>query len=120
MEKSTILNRSKELRKRMTEEEQKLWKVLRNRNLLGYKFRRQQPMTSYITDFICFEVKLVVELDGQHHQQQYAYDNKRTRFLNGQDFVVLRFWNKEVRTDFDNVKRAIAGKLNELAEKKKL
>ena len=62
----------------------------------GLKFKRQQPMGYYIVDFVCIEHKLIIELDGGHHQQQMEYDQQRTDWLNSQDYTVLRFWNHDV------------------------
>jgi very-short-patch-repair endonuclease len=47
-------------------------------------------------DFVCFEKRLIIELDGSHHQEQQAYDQRRTRFLEAEGFRVLRFWNHQV------------------------
>ena len=58
---------ARSLRKRMTDAERKLWKVLRGTQLEGLKFRRQQPIGAYIVDFVCFEKRLVVEADGRQH-----------------------------------------------------
>jgi very-short-patch-repair endonuclease len=58
------------LRKGPTDAERLLWKHLRMRQLVSYKFRRQQPIGSYIVDFVCFEKKLIIELDGGQHTEQ--------------------------------------------------
>jgi very-short-patch-repair endonuclease len=87
----------------MTDAEKKLWALLRNKQFDGVKFRRQQPIGSYIVDFVCFETKLVVELDGGQHASQQVYDTKRTAFLHEQGFVVVRFWNQDVLTNPDGV-----------------
>ncbi len=62
--KKKLLNFSKKLRRNMTDAEKHLWKYLRNRQLEGYKFRRQQVIEDYIVDFVNFEKKLIIELDG--------------------------------------------------------
>jgi len=77
-------NRAKLLRRNQTETEQKIWKFLRSRALEGYKFRRQYIIAPYIADFCCVEHKLVIELDGGHHQKQREYDERRTHFLESQ------------------------------------
>jgi very-short-patch-repair endonuclease len=71
---------------------------LRNKQLTGVKFRRQQPLGKYIVDFVSFEKKLIVEIDGgQHNENQTAgQDEVRTAWLNSQGFRVVRFWNNEV------------------------
>ena len=88
--------RARELRKDPTAAERALWKCLRLRQISGYKFRRQQPIGLYIRDFVCFEKKLIIEVDGGQHSQQIVEDSKRTAWLTDQGFSVLRFWNNEV------------------------
>jgi very-short-patch-repair endonuclease len=69
----------------------------------GMKFRRQEPIGSYIVDFVCFEKRLIVELDGGQHQQQISGDKQRDAWFASQGFRVLRFWNNEVLTNIDGV-----------------
>ncbi len=88
--------KARQLRKNQTEAEKRLWQRLRNRQLAGYKFRRQYPIGHYIVDFVCLETKLIVELDGGQHMAQRAYDEQRSAYLNQQGFIVLRCWNNEV------------------------
>ena len=64
-------------------------------------------MGQYIVDFVCFEKKLVVEIDGGHHQEQSHYDNERTSWLESRRFRVLRFWNNQVLKETDLVLEAI-------------
>ena len=73
------LNYAKELRKNMTEFEQKLWYYLRAKRFLGLKFKRQVPIGNYIVDFFCKEARLIIELDGSGHIQEnkIKYDIKR-------------------------------------------
>jgi len=73
-----------------------LWKLLRARQFSGYKFRRQLPIGPYIVDFCCLEQKLVIELDGGQHTISTQQDQNRDRFLNGEGFKVLRFWNNDL------------------------
>jgi len=61
--------KARQLRKDSTEAERALWRVLRSRELGGYKFRRQQPLGSFIVDFVCLEARLVVEVDGGQHDE---------------------------------------------------
>lgn len=98
---------ARQLRKNSTEAERVLWRHLRLRQLEGYKFRRQQPVGQYIVDFVCFETRLVIELDGGQHGEQVAYDAERSAWLQAQGFRVLRFWNHEVLQDIEAVKRVI-------------
>lgn len=92
---------SRKLRNNLTEAEKYLWYILRAENL-GVKFRRQTLIGKYIVDFVCYEKKLVIELDGGQHYQN-ADDIIRDQWLRSQDFVVLRFWNNEVLENRDGV-----------------
>jgi len=82
---------------------------LRGKQLATLRFRRQQPIGSYIVDFFCPSVKLIVELDGSQHgaDKAAAYDKKRSQFLESKGYRVLRFWNAEVMKDRDSVAEAI-------------
>ncbi len=84
-----------------------MWYLLRNRRLAGYKFRRQAPIGKYIVDFLCYERRLIIELDGGQHQEQADYDNERTRWLESKGFRVIRFWNNEMLQETDGVQEAI-------------
>ncbi len=94
---------AKELRKRSTDAEKLLWKYLRSKQLEGLKFRRQQPIDNYIVDFICFERRIIIEVDGGQHSVEKNKDRERDNYLNKQGFVVLRFWNNEVLTNIGGV-----------------
>jgi very-short-patch-repair endonuclease len=87
--------------------EKRLWQLLRARQLNGYKFRRQHPIGPFIADFYCAESRLVVELDGDSHEDRVAYDQKRTAFLEGQANRVLRIVNTDVCENIDSVLLAI-------------
>ena len=87
---------ARDLRTHQTDAESLLWSLLRNRRLLGLKFRRQYPFNPYILDFYCHEAALAVELDGGQHVEQQVYDRQRTLFLEDKGIKVLRFWNNEV------------------------
>ena len=82
---------SRNLRKSQTDDEQILWLQLRNRRFLNYKFRRQCPIGSYIVDFICVELSLIVELDGSQHDDLFIEDTERTLCLNQCGFKVIRY-----------------------------
>src|SRR5258708_637884 len=84
------------LRRGLTEPEQLLWQQLRNRQLSGFKFRRQHPIGPYVADFACLNPKLVIELDGRLHDKRYAYDEARTEFLESIGFRAVRFHNIEI------------------------
>lgn len=91
------------LRQNSTGAEKCLWQHLRNRRLAGWKFRRQTPIGPYVVDFVCQEQKLIVEVDGGHHEAQAEDDKLRTAWLESQGFRVIRFWNNEVMTNLDGV-----------------
>jgi len=95
-------NRARRLRKETTDAEQVLWRHLRKRQI-GVKFRRQQAIDRYIVDFICFEKRLIIEIDGGQHQEQVNYDNARTARLKREGYRVLRFWNNEVIHELEGV-----------------
>ena len=84
-----------------------LWLVLRNRQLGGFKFRRQTPIGSYIVDFVCVEQRLVIEIDGSQHDERRGYDLRRTEALEAEGYRVVRFWNDEVLNSLEGVSEAI-------------
>ena len=99
--------KAQELRQHSTDTEHALWKRLRNRQLVGCKFRRQVPLGKYIVDFVCFEKKVIIEVDGGQHLERVSYDSDRTTWLESQGFQVLRFWNHEVLADPEAVQEAL-------------
>jgi very-short-patch-repair endonuclease len=109
-------DKARRLRKNLTDAERTVWNSLRSRQFGGYKFRRQQPIGPYIVDFVCFENKLIIELDGGHHDhsQQADYDSVRTAWLEVQGYRVLRFWNNQVMEEPDAVKATILEALEQL------
>jgi very-short-patch-repair endonuclease len=88
-------DRSKTLRRDMTQPERTLWAMLR-RNQLGLHFRRQHPLGRYILDFYCATAKLCVEVDGPSHEGQASRDAYRTRQLAADDIRVIRFTTDDV------------------------
>ena len=103
MEKVLSVNRARDLRNNCTDAERTLWRRLRNSQVEGVKFRRQQPVESYIADFLSFSPKLVIELDGGQHLNTRRYDAKRDDCLRKNGFEVLRFWDHEVFTNLEGV-----------------
>lgn len=93
------------LRREMTPWELKLWGVLRNRQVGNFKFRRQFKIGPYVVDFCDFENKLIIELDGGHHDfgENRMKDTTRQKFLEGQGYKVLRFWNNEVDANLGGI-----------------
>ena len=108
MRRKTDHARQRQLRRDQTEAERVLWQPLRDRRLLGWKFRRQHRIGPYFADFACVEVRLIVELDGSQHLTQQRHDDARTSFLETQGFRVLRFWNDDVLRDTEAVLATIA------------
>ena len=101
---------ARNLRKNPTEAEKNLWYNINQRQLNGFKFRRQQKIDDlYIVDFICTEKRLIIELDGGQHNEEI--DKERTEYLEQQDFQILRFWNNEVLENIDGVLVVIRHKL---------
>lgn len=115
-----IVNRCRQLRKNSTQAEAKLWSLLRNRRLGGYKFRRQHPAVGYILDFYCDEARLAIEVDGGGHAEpcQAAYDQERSARLAEEGIAMVRFWNHEVNENPLEVMRAIWEELLEREEHK--
>jgi very-short-patch-repair endonuclease len=103
----TLINKARSLRKNQTDAERLLWQKLRSRQLLNVKFRRQFPIEPYIADFVCLELKLIIELDGSQHFNQIAYDNERTDFLKQRGFKVFRFLNNDVFKNTEGVMESI-------------
>jgi very-short-patch-repair endonuclease len=104
---SLLLQRARELRKNSTDVERLLWKHLRAKRLAPYKFKRQEPIGSHIVDFVCYELRLIIELDGGQHADQHEYDGKRTAWPESQGFVMLRFWNNDVTENLEGVVQRI-------------
>jgi very-short-patch-repair endonuclease len=98
------------LRRSMTDAERTLWGSLRSRQLVGAKFRRQVPIGAYVADFLCYEARLVIEVDGGQHAESVR-DQHRDRWFNDNGFRVLRFWNNEVLGNLEGVLTVIPAEL---------
>ena len=103
--KKVLTAAARKLRNDSTEAEKYLWQELRLENL-GVKFRRQSVIGSYIVDFVCFERKLVIEVDGGQHAQNQE-DQQRDKWLRVQGFEILRFWNHDVLKNKEGVLQQI-------------
>jgi very-short-patch-repair endonuclease len=112
-------NRSnaRSLRSTMTEAEKRIWFRLRAHRLNGASFRRQEPIGAYIVDFVCFDARLIVEVDGGQHADSQR-DKIRDAWLESQGFTMLRFWNNDVLQNIESVMTAIHAVLAERAPPK--
>ena len=99
--------RARRLRGTPTDAEKTLWRILSRRQLDGHRFRRQVPIGRYIADFVCHEARLIVEVDGGHHDPGDAEEQERQAFLEAEGYRVLRFWNNEVLGNLAGVHAAI-------------
>ncbi len=102
----TPIERARQLRKNMTEEEKILWQKLRGRKFFGLKFNRQHPIVYdtinykplfFVPDFYCAEKKVIIEIDGKIHDFQKDYDNRREEILTNMGLRIKRFKNEEIR-----------------------
>ena len=96
-----LTKQARQLRLNPTEAEKHLWHILRGKKL-GVKFRRQTIIERYIVDFVCFEKKLIIEVDGGQHAES-QHDKVRDEWLENPGFMVLRFWNNEVLRNHEGV-----------------
>jgi len=103
--KPDTLRKASELRKNMTKAEELLWEKLSKKQLQGYKFRRQHPISQFIADFYCHVCKLVIEVDGGYHynSEQRDYDKGRSEELECFGIKVIRFSNNEIENNIDEV-----------------
>ena len=106
-----LLELAHEFRTHPTPTEELLWQLLRNRQLLGFKFRRQHQFGDYLTDFYCREANLVIECDGLVHQvnERWHHDQERDAYMTSQGLRVLRFTNHQILNDTARVLEEIAG-----------
>ena len=93
----------------MTDAERQLWYHTRDRQLGGFKFRRQHPVGPFIVDFVCPEKMIIIEVDGGHHDENRELDTQRSEYLNKLGYKVFRFWNNEVLQETEAVLSAILG-----------
>ena len=103
----TLIRLAKSLRRRQTEAERLLWRHLQRKQLEGVKFRRQAPIGRYLVDFVSFERKLIVEIDGGQHAVEVEKDREREVWLSTQGFTTLRFWNNEIMQNLEGVLEVI-------------
>jgi len=96
----------------MTDAERSLWFALRDRRFEQFKFRRQVPVGPFIADFICFDARLVIEVDGGQHADSLR-DRRRDQWFAANKFRVLRFWNNDVLGNLEGVSTLIAQALTQ-------
>ncbi len=113
----TVFSKANKLRNEMTKSEILLWEKLRANQLLGYKFRRQHPISIHVADFYCHKLSLIIEIDGEYHNEknQIIKDEERRKDLNFQGMKILRFTNNEVITDIDSVLNKIKDYINSVS-----
>jgi very-short-patch-repair endonuclease len=101
---------AKNMRHEPTDAETAMWRLLRDRRLSTFKFRRQVPFKNYILDFVCFEKRLVIEIDGSQHSESQR-DATREATLAAEGFWTLRYWNNDVLQQPASVLEDILAKL---------
>lgn len=102
---------ARRLRRKQTFAERILWILLRDRELAGYKFRRQHPIGPYFGDFVCMRHRLVIECDGVTHLGRQQYDHARDIYLRATGHRVLRFSDERVQGNPDRVVAEILAEL---------
>jgi len=113
-------DQARRLRRSQTPAEARLWSGLRGRRLQNYKFARQYPIGPFTVDFLCRDARIIVEVDGATHSEDHeiAYDQRRTAYLKGQGYKIVRVMNDDVYRRFDDVRYmillALEGKLPEI------
>ena len=105
---------ARKLRRDATDAEKRMWRLLRSRQI-GGKIRRQQTIEGYVVDFVSFEHRLIIEVDGGQHADPDEYERRRTRCLDANGFRILRFWNNEVLENIEGVFECVAAALRTTA-----
>jgi len=106
------LHFAKALRKNLTDAERTLWQRLRNKQLQNLKFRRQQQIGPYIVDFVTFEKKFDIEVDGGQHAVKKDKDQERDRWFQEQGFEVVRYWNNHILENIESVMEDIVRRVS--------
>lgn len=111
-----ILQRARVLRRDATKAEQIVWKIVRRRQLLDLRFKRQVPFGNYILDFYCEEKKLVIEIDGSQHDEEKnkKYDQIRSHYLSSCGLQVIRLWNSQINRKRNDVYDLLVQLISEL------
>ena len=103
---------AKILRDNMTTCEKLLWERVKQKQICGLRFRRQHPIDFFIVDFYCHEAKLVIELDGEIHNQQREYDDGRSAEMEKYSIKVIMFNNSEIENNIEEVIKKIENEIN--------
>ena len=98
-----LIEKARQLRKNSTPGEIELWKLVKNKQVLGYQFRRQRPIKNYIVDFYCKELRLAIEIDGSSHDNKFESDRKRQEKLELLGITFLRFSEEDTKENPDYV-----------------
>lgn len=106
--------RAQQLRAQATPAERELWRYLSASKLGGHEFSRQIPIGPYVGDFVCRQLKFIVELDGFSHETSVKRDEYRTKYLEREGYHVIRFLNEDVFDNLDGVLTAISEALKAL------
>jgi very-short-patch-repair endonuclease len=111
------VTRARSLRQEQPPAQRRFWRLLRDRQFAGYKFRREHPLGDYVLDFYCAEAKLSLELDGAQHgfPVQHQRDEKKEAYLLSRGILTKRFWNRQVKEEPAVVKAALWRLLQERA-----
>ncbi|TMJ21881.1 MAG: endonuclease domain-containing protein [Alphaproteobacteria bacterium] len=107
-----VRNFAKKMRREPTDAEAAMWRLLRDRRLALFKFRRQVPFQNFILDFVCFDQRIVIEIDGSQHASSER-DAARDAVLTSENFRVSRYWNNDVLQRPSEVLEDILAKLAE-------
>ncbi len=102
------------LRHHQTRAEHRLWLQLRNKRIANHRFRRQVSLDRYVVDFVCFSLRLIIEVDGPSHELTAGEDAIRTRRLEGQGYRIIRFSNEQVMRELDSVVETIRAIIAEM------
>ena len=111
-----LVDRSRQMRKNPTEEENKLWHILLKH--IKPRFIRQRIFGNYIVDFFCPKLKIIIEVDGEQHylEENKVYEEKRTEFLKNNGYKIVRFYNSDINYHIKDVEHTIIGACKERAK----
>ncbi|MGB3345589.1 MAG: endonuclease domain-containing protein [Aequorivita sp.] len=112
--------KAKNLRRNLTSAEKKVWEILKDRSRVSYKFRRQHPIATYIADFYCHELQLIIEVDGGYHNtdEQQLKDKEREEILRFNGLKIIRYSNAEVESDIIKFEQNLLFDINNIQKNK--